>query len=367
MSKPQFDVGFTVNRQGRPALDCQFSLPRVLGTTATITADAAISSFIAHSFNLKYLLPNVFAGWNFSAEALKQVNDFQYACSFSESVTGVSLGWTKAGHRIGLDAHLRDVHPLVSLVGTKLTASEQIRRVPLRAIKTSVNYNYMSDKIVRKSPSSPHPVGGHKLTLNADISGLFGDVRMSKLESSFQAHRQIATDIVLHSRVGTGAIAQLNSNRDQTPIQDRFFLGGTTEEYSMLRGFGYRSVGPAGKRVVMPGATIKKGEKLYDHLGGDAYISIDNVVSFPLYVKDDGLDIRGMAFAQMGSLIPSLNSRAACDLAKNVRASIGVGVVVPIGALGTMEVTLGRPVFGATSTDTTQSLQIGVRIGYKAN
>ena len=360
-SKPQFDIGVTVNRQGRPALDCQFSLPKILGTSASITADASVSSFIAHSFNLKYLLPNLVSGWGFTAEAVKQVNDFQYSSSFSESVTGFSFGLSKANHRFGIDAHLRDVHPLVSLVGTKMTASEQIRRVPLRSIKTSVNYKYVVDKVVRKSEINPHPIAGHRFTLHADLSGLMGDVRLSKLESSFAFHRRLWKDIVLHSRFGSGAIAQMNSIRQQTPIQDRFFLGGTNEEFSQLRGFAYRSVGPSGKRIVMPGTSVKKGDKLYDHLGGDAYFSIVNVVSFPLYEKD-GIDIRGIFFSQIGSLVPSLHSRTASDFANNVRASVGLGIVVPVGNVGSMEVTLGRPVYGASKTDTLQSLQIGIRI-----
>jgi outer membrane protein assembly factor BamA len=360
-SKPQFDIGFTVNRQGRPALDCQFSLPKILGTSASVTADASVSSFIAHSFNLKYLLPNLVSGWNFSAEAVKQVNDFQFSSSFSESVAGFSFGLSKANHRFGLDAHLRDIHPLISLVGTKMTASEQIRRVPLRSIKTSANYKYVLDRVVRKTSTSPHPVGGHRFTLYADISGLMGDVRLTKLESSLAFHRRLWKDVVFHSRFGSGAIAQMNSSRQQTPIQDRFFLGGTNEEFSQLRGFAYRSVGPSGKRIVMPGASVKKGDKVYDHLGGDAYFSIDNVVSFPLYEKD-GIDVRGMAFLQIGSLVPSLHSRAASEFGNNVRASVGFGVMVPIGNVGSMELTLGRPIYGASKTDTIQSLQIGIRI-----
>ena len=357
-SPVQFDVGFTVNRQGKPALDCQFTIPRLLGTSAAIAADASISSFVAHSFNVKYTIPDVVGGWLFSAEAVKQVNDFQYSSSHSESATGFGLGFSKGNHRVGLDAYLRDIHPLVSLAGTRFTASEQIRRVPLRTIKTAVNYKYTVDRVVR----TPHPVHGHRLSVNADIAGLFGDVRLTKLESAFSMHRRLFKGLVWHSRIGAGAIALLNPSRQQSPIQDRFFLGGTNEEFSALRGFGYRSVGPCGKRVVMAGTNVKKGDRLYDHLGGDAYVSLDNVVSFPLYVKD-GIDIRGIVFGQIGSLIPTLHSKAISELSRNVRASVGAGFVVPVGNFGTVEITVGTPLHGVLVSDSLQMLQVGIRVG----
>lgn len=360
-----FDVGFTVNRQGRPALDCQFSVPRILGTVASLTADVSISSFVAHSFNLRYDLPGVFSsGWRLTAEAVKQVNDYQYSSSFSESVEGFGLGWSKGNHRIGLDAHLRDIHPLVTLAGSRLVASEQLRRVPLRTIKTGLNYKYALDRRIFDSPSSGHIVGGHKLALHADVSGLLGDVRMSKLETSLSVHRRVWRSLVWNSRIGAGAIAHLFRGALTTPIQDRFFLGGTNEEASALRGFAYRSVGPCGRRMVV--GQVRKGDKLYDHLGGDAFVSVDNSLTFPLYQRD-GIDVRAMVFAQAGSLVPTLNSqRIFSDLWNGVRVSVGAGIVVPVGAVGTVELTLGRVVGGALATDTPQLLQVGIRLSNRS-
>lgn len=355
----QFDIGLNVNHQGKPALDCQFVLPKVLGTSASIATELSVSSLIAHSFNLKYSLP--FSTWTFAAEAVKQVNDMQAASSFAEHVSGMTVSWSKGGHRIGIDAHLRDIHPLVG-IANKFAASEQVRRSPLRTIKTGVSYKYVLDKQVMKAAAIPHPVGGYKLCFFSDFCGLFGDVRFAKLESSFQTHRRIiANQVVLHSRIGAGAIAQLNVGRGaQTPIQDRFFLGGSIEERSCLRAFAARGVGPVGKRISNPG---NASAAIYDHLGGDVYVSFDNVVSFPLYHAKDGPDIRGMIFAQTGSLIPTLHSKALQDLRSNVKCCIGAGILVPIGAIGTMEITVGKPVLGTASvTDTQQILQIGIRL-----
>lgn len=352
----QFDIGLNVNQQGKPAIDCHFTLPRLLGTFASLSSQLSVSSLIAHSFNVTYSLPGK---WIFSAQLVKQVNDFHSSSSFSEQVTGVGVSWTRGSHRIGLDAHLRDIHPLVGNSNSKsTTASEQVRRSALRTIKTGINYKYVLDRQVGKTgSSSPHPVGGYKLSFLSDLCGLFGDVRFTKLESSFQINRKLfffSDNVVLHSRIAAGAIAPLSVRGGQTPIQDRFFLGGTNEEKSSLRGFGFRGIGPCGKRV-------SSGPPLYDHLGGDAYLSLDNVVSFPIYSKD-GLEIRGMLFANAGSLTPTLHSKVLQDLGSNARVSIGAGVVVPIGSVGTMEITVGKPVFGAMVTDTTQILQIGVRL-----
>ena len=369
MKKPRppvsFDIGLTVNRQGKPALDCQFSTPNILGTAASVSADLSISSLIAHSVNLQYTLP-VTDTWTFSAEALKQVNDYQFASSFSEHATGAVLSLCKGNHKFSVESFLRDIHPLITISGHKLVASEQLRRVPLRTIKTSLVYRFTKDGVVKKSAANAHPIAGSKFSLLCDFSGLLGDVKMTKFDSSYQTHFPLWKDVfVWHSRIGMGAIAQLmhraNSQSHPTPIQDRFFLGGTNEEMSSFRGFAQRSMGPAGRRIVTSGSQVRKGDKLFDHLGGDAYWTWDNSISFPLYTKDN-IDIRGMVFGQIGSLVPTLTSRVLSDFARNVRVSVGAGVVVPVGGLGTMELSVGKPVFGTQVSDTAQSLQIGIRI-----
>lgn len=339
----EFNIGLMVNKEGRPALDGRFAIPQLLNTSAALSVDASISSLIAHSFNVRYALP-LASAWLFSAEAVKQVNDYTFSSSFTESVTGTRFAWARGPHTIGLDAHLRDIHPVIG-GGAKSMASEQVRRVALRSVKTAVNYQFVVDKVMR----TPHAMSGSKFAFFADFAGLFGDVRLTKLESSFIRYTPVAKGIVWGSRVGAGAIA----SKHQTPIQDRFFLGGTVEEKSSLRGFAVRSVGPAGKRI----ATTPS----FDHLGGDVYVSLDNSLSFPVYSKD-GIDVRGTVFGQVGSLIPSLHSKAIPELGRSVRASVGAGIVVPIGAVGTMELTIAKPVYGATTSDTQQMLQIGIRV-----
>jgi len=116
---------------------------------------------------------------------------------------------------------------------------------------------------------------------------------------------------------------------------------------------------------VTAGSQVKKGDKIFDHLGGDAYWCIDNAISFPVYSSADSLDVRGFVFAQIGSLIPTLTSRALGDFKRNVKASVGAGITVPVGGLGTMEVSVGKPVFGMQSSDTQQLLQIGIRLSNK--
>jgi outer membrane protein assembly factor BamA len=343
----EFNIGLMVNKEGRPALDGRFSVPRLLNTSAALSVEASISSLVAHAFNVRYSLP-LDSNWHFTAEAVRQVNDFVFSSSFTETVSGVRFAWARGPHTIGLDAHLRDIHPVISQVGgSKFTASEQIRRVPLRSVKTAANYQFITDSVVR----TPHPVSGSKLSVLADFSGLFGDVRMTKVDSSYTRYTPLPfIGAVWASRIAAGAIA----GRHQTPIQDRFFLGGTIDEKSCLRGFAVRSVGPAGRRLGSANAG-------FDHLGGDAYVAADNSVTFPLYSKD-GIDIRGTVFGQIGSLVPTLHSRALTELGRGVRASVGAGIVVPVGAAGTMELTIGKPVFGATATDTQQMLQIGIRV-----
>lgn len=307
-------------------------------------ADLSVSSFIAHSFNLGYVLP--FAScWRFSADVVRQVNDFHSSSSFSESVQGLGFGWSCGSHRFGLDAHLRDIHPLVTLVGAKTVASEQLRRVPLRTIKTGFSYDYNLDRALTEACRA---VGGYKVGLRGEICGLFGDVNFAKCEASYSLYRRVWRGLVYHGSVGGGAIGQLG--KSVTPIQDRFFIGGTSEQKYALRGFASRSVGPSGKRILA--APAMPGDKLVDHLGGEAFVSMDNVISFPV------AGVYAMAFLQAGSLLPSLHS----SVSKNTRVCAGVGVMVPVGNMGTAEITLGRPIFGRQTTDTVQSLQIGLRI-----
>ena len=355
----QFDIGLTVNKQGKPCLDCQFNVPKLLNTTASLSVDASLSSLIAHSLNLRYTLPlGGERGWIFSAEAVKQMNDYTFASSFTEAATGFRFAVSIPKHTIGFDAHLRDIFPSIASTGCRLMASEQVRRMPLRSIKTSVNYKFLLDTVERKSAANAHPIAGSRFSFLADVSGLFGDVNALKLDSAWTSHQTILTKgLVWHRRIAGGIIAP--SRRSPTPIQDRFFLGGTNEESSCFRGFSMRSMGPAGKRIST--GNPKKNDKLYDHLGGDVYVSIGNSVSFPIYCKDN-IDVRGFIFAQAGSLVPSLHARVGSDLAKNVRASVGFGAVVPIGGVGTVELTIGKPVYGMTQSDYQQMLQIGIRI-----
>ncbi len=355
-----FDVGFTVNKLGKPALDCHFAVPRILGTVASLSADASISSFVAHSFDIQYALPDVFPGkWKMVVNAVKQVNDYYYASSFSEGVTGVGVGFLRGGHRIGMDAHLRDVFPLITLQGSKLVASEEVRRVPLRTIKTSIGYSWFVDRTL----GAPHAIGGYRFQFNCESSGLFGDVRMTKMHSLFQFNRRVWKDIVFHTKLTGGAIAQLGNSR--TPIQDRFFLGGTADEITGFRGFGLRSMGPCGRRIAVTSIPLK-GEKLFDHLGGDAFASIDNSVSFPI-VNLDGVDIRGVAFVQTGSLIPHITPHTVLDdLAKGVHVSAGFGIRVPLGNAGSVELSIAKPVYGNKASDTEQLLQIGLRLSNMA-
>ena len=350
MKKPpvQFDIGLNVNQQGRPALDCQFALPRLLGTRASLSTELSVSSLTSHSFNMKYFLPSK---WNFAIDAVKQVNDFTSASSYAEHVTGVTVSWSRGSHRIGLDAHLRDIHPVIAALsnGKAATASEQVRRCALRTVKTGLSYRYARDRVERDFFA--YAVGGYKFSFSSDTYGLFGDVKFSKLEASLQLHRKLASKVVLHSRVGAGAILMLKPGK--TPIQDRFFLGGTNEEKTCFRAFGFRGIGPTGKRVGL--------EQQHDHLGGDVYVSLDNVLSFPLYARD-GIDIRGMIFAQSGALVPSLHSKTAQELSSSFKVSVGAGVQIPLGAVGSMEISVGKPVYGVTPTDNLQMLQIGIRL-----
>ena len=322
-----FDIGLTVNRQGRPALDCQFSVPRVLGTVASLTADMSVSSFIAHSFSLGYVLP-LGSSWRFTADVVKQVNDFHASSSFSEAVEGVGLGWSNGRHRFGLDAHLRDIYPLIS--GPTFVASEQIRRVPLRSIKTAFTYTYSLDHIVRESG---HIVHGHAFGLRTELAGLFGDVEMIKINSHLSLHRRIWKGLIWHGRIGGGW-------KQSSPIQDRFFLGGTNEETFAFRGFANRSIGPSAKRQCF--IDSPSGASM-DYLGADAFSVIDSVLSFPVY-----MNIKGLLFLQGGSLAGR-------------RLAAGAGIRVPIGSVGSVELTFGAPLISAP-TDTSQCMQIGIRM-----
>lgn len=119
-----------------------------------------------------------------------------------------------------------------------------------------------------------------------------------------------------------------------------------------------RSMGPCGRRFPTHAAVSTQGEKLFDHLGGDAFASIDNVLSFPI-VSLDGMDIRGVAFVQAGSLMPQITTG---DLVNGARVSAGFGVRIPLGMAGTVELSVAKPIYGKRSSDTEQLLQIGLRL-----
>ena len=141
-----------------------------------------------------------------------------------------------------------------------------------------------------------------------------------------------------------------------SPIQDRYFMGGSFGYGCSVKGFSFRGVGPRGYAPGTP-----REEQVGDALGGDCAIGTQLNVSVPI----DFYGIRAFGFLNAASLVPgpvaTRFGSLASDLKDATRISAGLGLSFPIMAGSQLELTVAEPILQRPG-DVKQRLQFGLRV-----
>ena len=160
------------------------------------------------------------------------------------------------------------------------------------------------------------PTRGITATINADVSGLGGDVKYARLRANASKFTNLGKGFIFSLGAEGGAIKSLNS--DEIRINDRFYLG-----EPQIGGFDIRGVGPrvlrkpyvdadgnavanavdaAGNPIPGVGLSKKRSQWTDDALGGKYYYLAKAELEIPLGSGARELGLRPSLFVNAGSV-----------------------------------------------------------------
>lgn len=245
-------------------------------------------------------------------------------------------------HAVRLEAAARELLPDEG-------ASEALLRKPLQTTKTSVAYRYQGGYL------EPISRTGSIVRTALELSGLLGDVALTRAEALWLYQRRLLGgfwNIVFSA----GAVVPLSAS-GSTPLEDRFFLGGTTGPPSeRLPGYCSNGIGLAGTR--QPTTSDDKALGIpVDHIGGDARLAASTTLQLPLPLpKLLGLDLCGFLFGAGGALADKVRLSLPRDLLDSTRASAGLGVGAMLPGGGMVGLSWAWPLL-SQGTDAKERLQ----------
>ena len=193
-----------------------------------------------------------------------------------------------------------------------------------------------------------------------EAAGLaFGDTSFVKAGGDYTMFQQLNEDadepVVFGCRLGVGLLKPMGESR-KSQLPDRYYMGGA----SSLRGFQAKGAGPRSS------ALDKEDASSGDSLGGDVKVDVNADMSFPLFSLFPVPSVLASAKAHFFTNVGSLSQWHSASLNgvfnENVRASLGMGVRLPIPALGgNVEFNYSVPVKSLDS-DRVQRFQLGLSI-----
>ncbi|SPQ97896.1 Bacterial surface antigen (D15) domain-containing protein [Plasmodiophora brassicae] len=311
---------YGLNESG--AFDIGYHKPRLYGTRGTLDTNAFLTQINRSRFS-----SHILGVRGFSAHAVDPTGTFS----------------------LGYEGVLRDV-----IVSGK-EASRSIVRDARTSVKSSIITRIALD--TRDSPFLPSkgsllsiknefaiPIGGDATFVKCNVDSQF----YQPLGQYFTFGLSVKSGLLLPCLYGTAPRPSHGQGTSQTQLPDRFLYGGPLE----LRGFGQHSVGP------------RDGK---DMLGGDALLAGAANLTFALpHPLLRQLDIRGHIFANCANVVSltdgSPKRGQLRKLLADMRASVGIGVVIPTPA-GRVELNYARPV-KAFPHDRTHQFQFGISANF---
>lgn len=361
-------AGGDVDKKGELSCNLHIEQPAVLGGPLSVSGTVGSTVHQAHEFNLRAFTPR-FLGHrcNWSFDIAKASNDEAQASSYVDHITNavVRLADPAGIHAICLEAALHDLR--FPITGHRWPSVE-VQQARLRSVKTSLKYSFANTWLF---------AGGFRLwtlpsaiTVRSELeaAGLSGDARFLRGEAHMSFTSQLPWHCLLSCTGACGVL--LPTDGRPSCLQERFFLGGSSGSTTVLKGFAHRGIGPVG---LCQARTAKGNSKrMSDALGGDAMMNWFAAISAPLLLPNlppgAGMGARVFAFAGLGTLAPQVRlggDGVIHSLRQGTRASVGLGVGLPISGLGTLEFTLAYPMW-TQHHDIKQSRQVGLRLELKS-
>ncbi|CAK8998721.1 unnamed protein product [Durusdinium trenchii] len=233
-------------------------------------------------------------------------------------------------HALKLGASSRDLRPRKD--------ETAFLELPLQTSKTALSYQFLSSSASSRS------------AVFAEISGLLGDVKVARCETSYQHGGE-----ALGGRWRVSGMLGVAQPLGETtlPWEERFFLGGSFGAQRLM-GFGPHGLGPTaytereskarlglvqglgGLGLQRSGPIIEKTRSSF--MGGDSCASLEALMQFPLG------PLQLMTFGAAGLLVNRSQVASLPDLTGSLRASFGAGIGYPLPGGGHIAATFTLPV-----------------------
>lgn len=259
------------------------------------------ASSTGSQFDIGFTEP-YFLGREFSAgfDLFSETRVEEDASSFDEERQGFTL---RTGYR--LSPNLKQ-SVQYTLRNTDVTNVQSDASILVKAQEGQTLVSLLGQKLTYdKRDSRTSPTEGYYLSMSNQLAGLGGDLAYlrTRLRGSYYVP-VVDDDWILRLSGLSGTIFGLN---DDVPINERFFLGG-----SSFSGFERSGVGPRDR--------VTK-----DALGGNLFYVGTAELSFPIGFSE-ALGLRARIFSEVGSLWSIDNSNASVLDSESPRVSAGFGV-----------------------------------------
>ncbi|MBX9882776.1 MAG: outer membrane protein assembly factor BamA [Sphingomonas sp.] len=269
----------------------------------------------------------------------------QVSTGFSVRV-GVPLTeyWSLSGRytlqqdQIGLGANFFDQNGQCDVLTAGRFLCEQLGTRVTSAIGFTLLYDSLNSRL--------RPTAGRRLSINADLAGLGGDVRYARLATNFSQFKSIGAGFILSFQAEGGYIVPLQGGPapgvDPIRINDRFYLGEPN-----FRGFQIRGVGPRVLRAAfiddpVTGAQIvDPNRRNYqdDAIGGRTYYHGRIELELPLGSGARELGLRPSIYTDIGALFGVRRPLPTANFVRGANPITGRDEVLPFCQLGTLGVT----------------------------
>lgn len=397
-ARNSFSFGTSVNQSGNVAMEITARAPSLLRRYHSATFDGNITRDKDYEMQACYTVPRAFRtnalAWDAQLQLYNQKIHNMASSSYTEGAMGLRLKVSDAKdarHHITLETASRHLD-LASNVDAM--ASVGVVMSPRQTWKTSFKYSCSHKKEALSRYLSR--LG----TLVAEVQGSTEIAHLNNEAPAFvKSEGQAITtftflrDWSLTCRTAVGGMAGLSAicrpifrkqqpevvqndnwfNAGDFPIQDRFFLGGACGSSSVLNGFATRRVGPVSPRRFWRYPDLKPSTiplrdgqpPSFDYLGGTLYSSVH--VSLARRLRSlhntavSGLNPSIFVFGNAGLLGNPSSEFSMRNIKQQVRVAAGLGLSLPVGSMGALELLLCKPL-QAAATDTTNTIQLGFRI-----
>ncbi len=270
------ETGFGYGSEDRLRLSGQLTKLNFLGGARRLVINAKTSYFNPFGFEFKFIQPDIFApNLDFVFNPFYS-RERELSYSYDRYGGGISFLY-RLGRNISANITYSFERVLINEF-QDLEPEEPQMKYNKSIINLGSQLNSTDDRF--------YPSKGYRIGANISLAGIGFRTELPyfKAELSLINYFPLAKDLVLATKIRTGSIQPTRTGR-QTPLEERFFLGGA----SSLRGWGRHDIYPVSlSEFVTGGNTMIEGSAelrfpIYEILQGVLFIEAGNVWSDPWF------------------------------------------------------------------------------------